>query len=72
MLRSDANRLAATAAQDAYAGLSAVLDRLIEAQAFTNGHDAYAVEQAIKHARRAVTHIESMRVFETTSTDWGI
>lgn len=72
MLRSDANRLAATAAQDAYEQLSSVVCRLRAVQALVEGSDADALAYALDCMDRARTLIESMRVIETTNTEWGV
>jgi len=72
MLRSDANRAATTAAHDAYVRLHAAIDSLAKARALLPGHDADAADRALAHVHRALTHVESMRVLETTNTDWGI
>lgn len=72
MLRSDANKAATTAAQDAYVRLHAVVETLAKARALLRGTDADAADHALTHVHRALTHVESMRVLETTNTDWGI
>lgn len=72
MLRSDANKVAAIAVQDAYAGLSAVLERLRAVQSLVHGSDAHALAYALEYVCRARTHVEFMRVLETTNTDWGV
>jgi len=72
MLRSDANKTATNAAKDAYVRLHAVVDSLAKARALLRGPDADAADHALTHVHRALMHVESMRVLETTNTDWGI
>ena len=72
MLRSDANRTAATALQDAYEQLSSAVCRLRAVQTLVEGPDADALSYALDCMDRARTRIESMRVIETTNTEWGV
>jgi len=52
--------------------LHAVVVSLAKAMALLRGPDADAADHALTHVHRALMHVESMRVLETTNTDWGI